>query len=249
VSARAWHSVRAACRGLYDDFQEFLAPSSCLCCGRSRDFDDKLLCPGCAAALLKINPGFGPACPFCGKMISSSACVSCHPPADLRMYYWGPYENELKECITQFKFHRARELGLRLTEMAHDSVGPLMLQVHYDIIVPVPLHRGRQRRRTYNQSELLAARLSELAGIESQPNLLVRARRTFQQAKLPEDQRWHNVRGAFSVPPKNETILGKKLILLVDDIVTTGATVYEASKPLLAAGAARVDIFSLAYAL
>jgi predicted amidophosphoribosyltransferase len=84
--------------------------------------------------------------------------------------------------------------------------------------------------------------------VEHSPAYLSRSKPTHQQAKLHESQRWSNVRDAFNVPDGRAKEICGKRILLVDDIVTTGATIYEASKPLLAAGAVCVDIFSLAYA-
>ena len=246
---QAWHKTHAAFRGLYDDFQQFLAPSSCLCCGRARDFEDRLLCPACIQALQTMNPGVGPACPFCGNLLTDPQCHSCAAPGALRLYYWGVYDCELKECILQFKFHGARELGPRLVQLSCESPLKCFPLDKYDLVMPVPLHRRRRRQRQFNQSELLAAELSKFWQTNFSAEYLVRAKSTFQQAKLPENERWSNVKDAFLVPAKFETRIAGKNILLVDDIVTTGATVYEASRPLLAAGAAGVDIFSLARAL
>jgi ComF family protein len=247
VLAQAWHKAFRGALSLYSDFQEFLAPSLCLCCGRDRDFEDKLLCPDCIDSLNRKNVGYGPICPFCGNPNAEGPCISCRPPADLRLYYWGAYENELQECILQFKFHGARELGIRMIEMAHGPMADQLPKMENQIIVPVPLHKRRQRLRQYNQSELLAGRLAELRGAEFRPESLRRARATFQQAKLAEDMRWNNVRDAFVVPPELKAKIAGRHILLVDDIVTTGATVYEASKALYYHGALRVGIFSLAY--
>jgi ComF family protein len=249
MSIRAWHRAFETAKGFYSDFQEFLAPASCLCCGRDRDFEDTLLCPDCIKSLNDKNIGIGPVCPFCGNAKTGSACVSCNAPADLNLYYWGVYENELQKCILQFKFHGARELGIRLAEMAQNAMTEKQSPIAFDLIVPVPLHGRRQRQRQYNQSELLAARLAELLGLECCSECLRRTRSTFQQAKLAEDKRWENVRDVFTVQSVHETKIADKHILLVDDIVTTGATVYEASKALKSAGAAKVDIFSLAYAI
>jgi len=249
MAPQVWHKAIESARGIYSDFQEFLAPSVCLCCGRDRDFEDRFLCPGCIETLKSQNMGVGPVCPFCGQSTADNPCVSCHPPAELNLYYWGVYENELQECILQFKFHGARELGASLIELAYGLLVNRISQVRPDLIVPVPLHRKRRKQRRYNQSELLGEKLSVLMGIEFSANCLIRSHSTYQQAKLAEELRWRNVKDAFAVAPASEgEIIGKR-ILLVDDIVTTGATIYEASKALLSGGAARVDIFSLAYAV
>jgi len=113
------------------------------------------------------------------------------------------------------------------------------------MIVPVPLYRTRKWKREFNQSEVIAESLSRVLDIEYRPDIIRRIRKTSQQAKLTGDRRWENVKDAFDLA--ENTNLSEKSILLVDDIVTSGATVFEASKPFKRAGAAVVDIFSLAY--
>jgi ComF family protein len=135
-----------------------------------------------------------------------------------------------------------------MMEMAYERRMKSLMNNKYDLLLAVPLHRRRRRDRQFNQSELLALRLSQLSDIEFLRECLKRTRHTYQQAKLEKDERWHNVKDAFSIMSGNETNIDGKHILLVDDIVTTGATVYEASRPLFATGAVKVDIFSLAYA-
>ena len=118
----------------------------------------------------------------------------------------------------------------------------------YDMVVPVPLYRLRREERGYNQSAILAERLSEIMKVVYEPGILNRIRSTKQQAKLSMEERWANVRDAFAIDPENCQFLNGKRILLVDDIVTTGATISEAARPFRACGAARVDVFALAYA-
>lgn len=235
-------------KSLYQDFKEFLAPSSCLCCGRGRDFDDPLLCPICLDNLKRKNGGGGPICPFCSRPESTgTACQYCAESNHLRLYYWGHYEEELRDCLLQFKFHRAIELGNRLTDLATNSLEERMKLNNYDYVLPVPLHKTREREREYNQSEILAENVASRLNIELRADCLTRIKATRQQAKLDDNEKWENVKDAFALAPDAKQFLQGKSILLVDDIVTTGATIHEATRPLWRAGVAKVDIFSLAY--
>ncbi len=236
-------------KSLYDDFKEFLAPSSCLCCGRIKDFDDPLLCPKCIEILNLKNHGGGPVCPFCGRPRDAAhPCGRCASPDCLYMYYWGIYDDELKDCLLQFKFHYSKELGERLVEMAFESLTTRIIENHYDYVVPVPLHRIRQQERRYNQSEIISEKLASYLGARHFPEMLIRIKPTKQQAKLIENDRWLNVKDAFAISDNFRDEIGNKSILLVDDIVTTGATIFEASRPIRELNPKRLDIFSLAMA-
>jgi len=114
------------------------------------------------------------------------------------------------------------------------------------LIVPVPLHRLRLLTRRYNQSALLARTLSRRSGVPLIVDGLVRHRSTPPQTRLPRTQRLRNVRGAFAVPAKHRARIGDRKILLVDDVMTTGATAEACAKALLRAGAARIDVLTLA---
>lgn len=116
-----------------------------------------------------------------------------------------------------------------------------------EILIPVPLHLNRLRERGFNQSLLLVKELSRRTGISYQWQLLEKKKPTAPQVNLSGTERERGVRGAFSVR-KIEAVEGRK-ILLVDDVYTTGATVNECARVLIAAGAERVDVFTLAHAL
>jgi competence protein ComFC len=245
--SRALNKAGSLAISLYDDFKEFLSPSACLCCGKDRDFPDLFLCPDCLIKLKSLNIGNGPVCPFCGRPSgAASPCSRCADSSAPELFFWGIYENELQECLLQFKFHRASDLGKRLTELAIDPLSERLRVRRYDMIIPVPLHKSREKERLYNQSEIISAELARHLEIVHETALLIRKRHTQQQARLEENHRWENVRDAFYITD-SAAVAGKR-VLLVDDIVTTGATVYEAYRPLLNAGASHLDIFSLAYA-
>jgi competence protein ComFC len=233
---------------LYDDFKEFLSPSFCPGCGGD-DLDRSVypLCERCHKLLVESNSGGGPVCPFCGRPEGiRKRCELCEGDDSIRLFFWGPYDDLLKDCIASFKFDGFPELGRPLIDMALKSLSERLGD--YDMIVPVPLYRQRKEERGYNQSELLAERLSQIVGVDFAPGILERVKPTKQQAKLSMEERRVNVRDAFATGPGRDRLLKGRKILLVDDIVTTGATISEAARPLRSGGAERVDVFALAYA-
>lgn len=123
---------------------------------------------------------------------------------------------------------------------------PLVPQPAADLLVPVPLSRERRRERGFNQSELMARRLARLAGLRCYPAALIRRRETWSQAGLSREERERNVRGAFHVPDPHR-INGRR-ILLLDDVLTTGATVAACAAALKKAGAATVSVITVARA-
>ena len=127
-----------------------------------------------------------------------------------------------------------------------------VLQRHWrgaspDLLLPVPLHRQRLRERGFNQALLLAQDLSRRTGIPCNKRILQKKKPTLPQVNLSGPEREKGVRGAFQVTEKKK--LKGKSILLVDDVYTTGATVNECSKVLMAGGAERVDVLTLAHAI
>ena len=115
-----------------------------------------------------------------------------------------------------------------------------------DLLIPIPLHKVKQRSRGFNQSELIADAITEVSSIEKDYSILIRHRYTRNQAALPMKERAENVKGAFSVV-NNLKIKGKKIIL-VDDVITTGSTMLECIKTLKEAGAKEVVAFAAAIA-
>ena len=233
-------------KSVYDDFREFISPSLCPGCRGELSPESQYFCPNCLNYLRKL-PGGGPACPFCGRPAGvPGSCTFCSNPGSIRLFFWSGYNGLLKDCVLLFKFKGVVDLGRELTDLAAGSLDSRIRSLKFDLIVPVPLYRARKRKREFNQSEIIAGALAKRFEIEKNDNILIRVRQTAQQAKLAENHRWENVKGAFAL--KENIDLSGRRILLVDDIVTTGATIHEASLPLKNAGA-EVTVFSLAYAV
>jgi ComF family protein len=115
-----------------------------------------------------------------------------------------------------------------------------------DLLVPVPLHRFRLLQRRFNQSALLALAVSRLSGIGIGHDLLVRRRATRRQVGLGAAERWRNLAGAFAVPAERRPLVEGRRLVLIDDVLTSGATAEAATKALRRAGADRVDVLVFA---
>ena len=122
----------------------------------------------------------------------------------------------------------------------------LRLVEENDLLLPVPLHWSRLFHRRYNQAALLAVEIGKICKMPVETSLLLRPKKTASQGHKTPNQRYNNLRGAFSVPVQAETKLKGKRVLLVDDVFTTGATVSACSKTLLQAGVKSVDVLTLA---
>ncbi len=155
-------------------------------------------------------------------------------------YCFGAYEGRLRKLIHLLKYDRIRPLGAPLGEYLA-SVLPRNEQV--EVVVPVPLHWRRRWQRGFNQSELLAERVAERYGLRPL-RALRRVRATASQAGLTSSKRRANVSGAFAAT-KIQAVEGRR-ILLVDDVMTTGATATACGSALKRAGALRVTVLTLA---
>jgi ComF family protein len=154
------------------------------------------------------------------------------------------FSGSVKAAIHAFKYQSKTYLAGTLIDLMER--GPLLFDIgQYDRLVPVPLHRKRLRQRGYNQSLLLAREIGRPSGIPVDGALLKRIRDSVPQVDLMGAKREANVKGVFSVEGKAK---GQRL-LLVDDVLTTGATVNECARVLIRAGARRVDILTVARAV
>ncbi len=200
-------------------------------------------------------------CSRCGDTIESAAgvsalCRTCRlaPPPYMRAVAYGPYEGRMKDAIHALKYGGLRPASRRLGRLLAHAIAPLAdVAPAAMLVVPVPLHPSKQTGRGFNQARLLAA--CALASLrKTHPawqlaltsEILTRCRDTDSQADLTPRQRRLNVRGAFRVSDP-EAVNGKH-VLIVDDILTTGATVRAAAQALVSAGAETVWVATLARA-
>ena len=197
---------------------QFITEPMCVCCGLPFDYSmgEGALCGEC----LREHPAYG------------------HGRAVFR---YNEYSGAL---VTKLKYHDQAYLAAVYGAWLAQAGAPLIAAS--DVIVPVPLHYWRFVGRRYNQSALLAQALSKKCGLTCLPNGLMRTRKTLSQTGLSRSQRENNVRGAFAVTPRFLDRIKDKTILLIDDVMTTGATIDACSKALLKAGAVNVNVLTLA---
>jgi ComF family protein len=256
-----WRAVVRVLRSPIDSLSCALLPASCSLCGSLLPrLSSVPICPVCWT---EFSSAGADACARCGDALNapvgdstSALCRACRmaPPAFARAVSYGPYRGRMREAIHALKYDHlhpaAHELGRMLAEAIAQLAGEAPSEM---LVVPVPLHRSKYAQRGFNQSRSLAA---EAVGFlrKSHPrwrlrlasSTLMRLRATDSQAGLTPRQRRMNVRGAFSVSDPSK--VAEQHILVVDDILTTGATARAASQALLKAGAASVWVATLARA-
>ena len=150
------------------------------------------------------------------------------------------YESPLlKKTIRALKYRGAGQVAESLAKLIHERLCEDLSEIAPDIIVPAPLSRESKRKRGFNQAETIAKNLSDMLDTECLTNVLYKNKRTLSQVKIKNrKERLKNLKGAFSV--KNPELIKGKVVLVVDDVSTTGATILEARRALLAGGAKEV---------
>jgi ComF family protein len=173
-----------------------------------------------------------------------SAAAEAYPPDYDRARAVARYDGLMRDLIHGFKFgdsHNARRLfGRWLAEAGVDCLAAA------DVLVPIPLARRRLLSRRFNQAQLLAQEVSRRAGKPLDPFVLYRSRSTRPQVGLSRQGRQRNIAGAFKVAPHKFPAVAGKAIVLIDDVITTGATASAAAAMLKRAGARSVDVLALA---
>jgi ComF family protein len=224
-----------------------ILPPRCLKCGEIVA-DSGALCGRCWADLKFLS---APCCACCGfpfefDMGEGSLCAACtatRPRFD-RARAALAYDDASRDLVLRFK--HADRIDGAATFAGWMARAGAELVASADLIAPVPLHRWRLVRRRYNQAAILANAIGALRGKPVVPDLLVRRRATPSQGHLGRSQRQRNVAGAFAVHPRRAQVAAGARILLIDDVLTTGATAEACAKALRNAGANAVDLLVLA---
>lgn len=244
AGSTAWRSrlAAAASRAL-----DLVLPPRCLGCGGPVRVQGEL-CPACWGGIRFLSE---PLCSGCGAPLAHALpggrCAACfaEPLALDRARAAIAYDAGSRPLILAFK-HGARTEGVGLFGRWMARAGAGLLE-DADLVVPVPLHRWRLLRRGFNQSALLGRETARHAGRPFVPDLLLRRRHTGSQQGLGAAARRRNVTGAaFAVGPRHLERVRAARVVLVDDVLTTGATLGACAEVLRRAGAARVDAVTLA---
>ncbi len=213
--------------------------------GRSTVALEGMLCSRCAEEL----PWLVHCCLRCARPLTvfGDDCPYCreHPVAFAYCCALGSYQGALRKTLHRFKYGGEKGLAIPLGRLLAARLADTPWFPKMDVLVPVPLSVQRQRTRGYNQAALLAQTVSRELGISSQ-ELLKRTRDTDSQTSLGRHDRWENICGAFQESNNGEGKLQGRNVLLVDDILTSGATVHAATLALKEAGAAEVSVAVIA---
>lgn len=217
----------------------WLFPARCAGCGTL----GSVWCSECVAQTHVLQE---PVCGHCGYPLPEpqAECPACQGRhfAFTQARAWGSYGGVLRRAILKLKHKRNTDLGATLSAHMAAALPP---RWGVELVVPVPLSVRRQAQRGYNPAELLAAPLAQQVGLPLAAGALQRQRDTLPQMDLQLEQRWANVHGAFA---GTVAVAGRR-VLLVDDIITSGATAHAAARALRAAGANSVYVLALARTL
>ncbi len=223
-----------------------ILPEQCPICNRPSD--NLKTSPMCSCCWDLIRAGGSKRrCLRCGIALDTTydtSCLECikDPPFYEKVYVFGDYDGHLREAIHYMKFHGRKNLSKVLGNL----LGMLDIPA-VDAIIPVPLGRRRLVQRGFNQSYLLARRLSVISSVPVLDDLLLKKTETPPQSLLSRQERLRNQRGSFSLNPNYQKI--PRRVALVDDVVTTTATVNECARVLKKAGVKEVYVIALARAI
>lgn len=235
-------AVVAAVAGLPD----LVFPPRCLACREWRGGAGDPLCPSCRRAL-SLSPG--PLCAGCGTAPAENSCSFCPPCGEGfhrdGLLFLGPFEGVLRDLVHAFKYRADFGAGAFLAGLLAERVARDP-EVEWDLVLPVPLHPRRLRTRGFNQAALLGGRTAAAAGGLFDPRVLKRTVETRPLAGLDLRRRRRQVKGVMDVA--RGAAVGGRRILIVDDVVTSGATVEECCRVLKEKGASLTVVAALARA-
>ena len=204
---------------------------------------------------------FPPICGICGKLNKDGLCNKCKIQLEKvaendilkqdledmyikELIYIFKYEGIIRKLILDYKFHEKPYMYVCFVNFVLKNEKIFEKLQSYDTIIPVPISKKRMKERGYNQSLLIAKKLSREVKIPLQVNCLLKTKNIIEQSKLNKEQRKQNIQNVYEL--KNGEILNKKRILLIDDIYTTGSTVNECAKILQQARPEKIDVLVLA---
>jgi len=225
---------------------DLIWPPTCAVCRDLLDAPWPNICPDCLGGAEALGK---PQCPSCGQPGTTGklcpVCQNQEPALQIRSAF--SFEGAIAEAVSAFKFQGRSILAPALAELCRPGFEDLAAPGP-DFLLPVPLHPARLRARGFNQSALLACALSRMTSVPVRLFDLIRIRPTTAQAQLANrKQREKNVSGAFAVRPRHA--LAKRHVCLIDDVVTSGATLTDCARALLTAGVTRVSAVTLARTL
>jgi ComF family protein len=241
----ASRSVRSVCAGALSALLDALLPPQCLTCDAPVDAPGRF----CAACFSRLSFITEPCCTGCGVPFAHTGqggperlCPACrlHPGPWGRARGALRYDDQSRRVVLALKYRDRTEFAAALAPLMVRAAGPLVAEA--DVIVPVPLHRRRLLARRYNQAALLARAVAREQGLPAVLDGLRRVRPTLSLADLGSEARAVAVAGAFEVRASRLGCITGQHVLLIDDVLTSGATCRACAEVLLKAGASGVDV-------
>lgn len=225
---------------IWNDLWDLFFPRCCLICCKQLSRGEKELCFSCMAGLPRtgfhLQEGNLVERNFWGKFPIRRATSFLH-------YTKG---GDVRQLLYELKYHGRKEVG----EVMGRTMAAELLPSHFfdgiDLIIPVPLHKRRERQRGYNQSEYLAKGISAMTDIPVETKIMVRNRHTETQTHKGQYERWENVQNLFTC--QSPDFLKGKHILIVDDVLTTGATIVSCADALQGILGLQISVLTLALA-
>lgn len=215
-------------------------PNCCAACSGSLVKGENFICTRCASQMPQTNYHLDFNNPLRNRL--STRLTLSHAMALFKFSKSG----RVQRILHGLKYKNQPELGVMLGNVYGDRLTEVLPEKTFEIIIPVPLHASRQRKRGYNQSAKFAEGLSQALGIPYSDEIMERKIKTETQTRRNKLNRWQNVNEVFQV--KQSDLVCQKRILLVDDVITTGATLEAAGNCLLQAGCATLSIACIAEA-
>ncbi|MFA6251920.1 MAG: ComF family protein [Candidatus Paceibacterota bacterium] len=219
---------------IFDYLLDIIFPKLCIGCGRK----DTFLCEDCFS-LISINPYRYCFCHIPTRLIGRyETCSHCPGGYLNRIYSATNYDEKIvKKIIKELKYYfQLKDLSLPLAVLILTHLKTIEFKFDSEmIVVPVPVHKSRERWRGFNQSKLIAKEIAQATNLSYCADNLVKIRKTKPQVGLKREERRENLKGCFSVV--DSSVFANKVVLLIDDVYTTGATMEECAKILKEAGA------------
>ena len=229
---------------IWECFLNLLFPRRCAVCDGILQETKAGICPECRRKLVYIRE---PRCRKCGKQLldeEEEYCAGCK--GNQKNFDRGivlfAYNDAMKKSIYRFKYANRREYSRFYAAEICRCLGKEIARFSADAIVPVPLHKKRQKKRGYNQAELIAAQVGQHMGIPVKTRLLIRSKNTKALKKMRRTERENNLKKAFKIW-ENDVKLDT--VIIIDDILTTGSTINEISGVLKEAGIKKVYFVAL----
>jgi ComF family protein len=222
---------------LFSGIIDFIFPNLCLQCGMELDGENQYFCVNCWGKLRMLSRL------ECDLILKKKFPQSRYIDHLVSLFYFIP-ESISQKIIHLIKYERFNNFGVNMGKMLAEICD--LNHLKGDYIIPVPLHRVRERERGYNQSTVISSGIGEILNLPVRDDILTRKKYTHSQTTLSKEERIQNVHQALTISPGFEKYINNQCILVFDDVITTGSTINSCAKVLKENGANDISVVSLA---